>query len=348
MKPPFSWDEYSDQPHIIKDKSYKRKHRKKFYFSSLGMMLLFVIILPFAMFAHLFIRKDKKQCEIGLGVNLDKGSAQYALVEELGVSHLIIRVPLWDLDRLDDYIDFIKSFSGKMILVNILQDREHIDDQSLLEQNIKRIFYALEGMVHEFQIGNAVNRAKWGFFSMSEYLDFYHCVQSVRDRDYPRLKLIGPSVIDFEYYHTTSALFNAHKLRFDALSALLYVDRRGSPYNTQYGVFDTRFKIRVLRNLMRLSAKVGSKLYITEVNWPLSGTAPYAPTSETECIDEQTYAKYMQDYLSIAQASGDVDRVYWHQLIAPGYGLVDNRDGEIRKMPAFEVFKESVASSLIR
>ena len=343
MKSPFNWDPYSDQPHIIKDKAYKQKQRKKFYFSSLIMFFLFAVIAPFAMFVSLFSSHKKKNCEIGLGVNLDKGFDQYALVEELGVSHLIIRIPLWDLDRLDEYVQFIQGFSTKTILVNILQDREHIDDKSLLEQDINRIFKALSGVVNEFQIGNAVNRAKWGFFSMSEYLDFYHCVQSIRDSHFPELKLIGPSVIDFEYYQTTSALFNTRKIHFDALSALLYVDRRGSPYNTQYGVFDTLLKIKLLRNILQLSSKVDSKLYITEVNWPLSGTAPYAPTSETECVDEATYDTYMRDFLMITQESGDVDRVYWHQLIAPGYGLVDNRDGQLRKMPAFKTFKDIIA-----
>ena len=342
MKPPFRWDDYSDQPHIIRDKAYKRAQRKPHRLAFIMMFLVFIVTLPAAIIFALFARKIQKQTAIGLGVNLDKGTAQHALVDELGVQHLIIRIPLWDLARLPDYVAFINSFTGKTILVNILQDREHIEDKDLLTRDMTRVFKALEDTVSEFQIGNAVNRAKWGVFSMSEYLDFYQRVQAVRDAQFPSLKLIGPSVIDFEYYYTASALFNFKPLKFDALSALLYVDRRGSPYNTQYGVFDTRLKIKLLNSFMRLSHKVSNTLYLTEVNWPLSGTAPYAPTSEAECIEEQTYATYLRDYLTIAQQSGMVDRVYWHQLIAPGYGLVDNRGGEIRKMPAFDVFKEMV------
>lgn len=343
MKSPFSWDNYSDQPKIITDRVYKQEQKKKHIVSYVGMFLLFMMLLPIILVAHVFVRTGKKNTEIGLGVNLDKGDQQYALVDELGVSHLIVRMPLWDIARLDEYVEFIERFVGKQIVVNILQDREHIEDHELLEKNVRSIFNVLKCSVTEFQIGNAVNRAKWGFFSMSEYLAFYQCVQTIRDNDFPDLRLIGPSVIDFEYYYTASALFNFKKISFDALSALLYVDRRGSPYNAQYGIFDTKFKITVLRNLMRLSGKVSDKLYLTEVNWPLSGTAPYAPTSETECIDERRYAKYMQDYLTIVLQSGEVDRIYWHQLIAPGYGLVDNREQKIRKMPAFEVFKDIVA-----
>ena len=37
-------------------------------------------------------------------------------------------------------------------------------------------------------------------------------------------------------------------------------------------------------------------------------------------------------------ASQQVNSVSWHQLIAPGYGLIDNREG-IKYYPAFQTFK---------
>ena len=84
-------------------------------------------------------------------------------------------------------------------------------------------------------------------------------------------------------------------------------------------------------------------LYITEVNWPITGRAPYAPTSEKECVSIEQYCEYMRDYFQITAKSGFVSRVYWHQLVAPGYGLVDDRTGSLRKTPAFYAFKEMVA-----
>ena len=106
------------------------------------------------------------------------------------------------------------------------------------------------------------------------------------------------------------------------------------------GIFDTKNKISMLYALAKLSPKTTDEIYITEVNWPLSNTAPYAPTSELECVSEEEYAKFMAEYLHIAQRSGKVQRVYWHQLIAAGYGLVDDRTGTIRKTKAFEVYKQ--------
>ena len=150
------------------------------------------------------------------------------------------------------------------------------------------------------------------------------------------MKLIGPGVIDFEYHFTGHALFNRCGVRFNAVSSLLYVDRRGAPENRQAGC-DLLCKINLLASLVRLAPKASHPLYITETNWPLSGTAPYAPTSEKECVDEGTYASYMVRYYLLALASRQIKTVYWHQLVAPGYGLIDNRDG-IRKHSAFFAF----------
>jgi len=90
---------------------------------------------------------------------------------------------------------------------------------------------------------------------------------------------------------------------------------------------------------MRLSPKTANELIITETNWPISNTAPYAPTSEHECVSEEEYSMYMVRYHLLAFASQKVSCVYWHQLIAPGYGLIDNRDNILRKRSAFEAYK---------
>ncbi len=140
-------------------------------------------------------------------------------------------------------------------------------------------------------------------------------------------------------------MFNLKSIKFDKLSSLLYVDRRGGPFNTQMGIFDLTNKIDFLYSLVKLSPKTKNEIYITETNWPLSNTAPYAPTSETECVDEDTYSKYMLEYFDIAKKSGKISKVFWHQLIAPGYGLVDNRDGKIRKTKAFYEFKKMIKNN---
>lgn len=347
----FSWDKYSDQPHVIKDKLHKKAMRKKYISDYIKMLLSSLVILPLALVVmKIFKGKNKlsnKQL-IGLGVNLDKDDeniTQQKLVEELGAKNLIIRIPLWDIENIDLYVDFAKSFnktSKKNILLNIMQDRDHIEDLDLFEKDLNTIFSKFESFVTEYQIGTTINRAKWGFFAVKEYLEFYKVAQDLRDEKYKNLKLIGPSTIDFEYYYNIRAMFNSYDIKYDKLSALLYVDRRGAPSNNQYKIFDTRNKIDLLYSLVKLSPKSSNDIYITEVNWPLKNTAPYAPTSEHECVSNKQYIKYMKEYFKIAKNSKKIKRVYWHQLIAPGYGLVDNRDGKVIRLPQFYAFKELI------
>lgn len=344
----FVWDNYSDQPQVIKDKTYKKTMRKKHLKDFIKLFISSFFILPIAMLFMKFFKGKVKFSNddfYGLGVNLDKGNCQVELVEELQVKNLIIRLPLCDIKNIDSYVDFAQSFnktSKKNILLNIMQDRENIENHKLLKENLELIFIKFGSFVSEFQIATTINRAKWGFFSVKEYVDFYKIAQNLKDEKFPNIKLLGPSVIDFEYYYNVRAMFNFEDIKYDIVSSLLYVDRRGSPKNKQYLFFDFKNKIDLLFSLVKLSPKCKNEIYITEVNWPIKNRAPYAPTSEKECVSNEEYTKYMLEYFEIAKKSKKIKRVYWHQLIAPGYGLVDNRGGEIIKYPQFYAFKEMI------
>lgn len=350
-KSPFVWDLYSDQPHVIRDRAYKKQMRKKHIIDYIKLFFTALFILPIAtLFMKLFKGKEEVSNEdfYGIGVNLDKGSIQKELVEELGVKNLLIRIPLSDMKNIDSYVQFANSFnetSKKNIFINIIQDRNNIENKELLKNNLELIFTKFKNICFEYQIGTTINRMKWGFFSVNEYMDFYIVAQNLRDEKFPNIKLIGPSVIDFEYYYNARAMFNLKKIKYDIVSSLLYVDRRGAPQNSQYSIFDTKNKIDLLYSLVQLSPKCTNDIYITEVNWPISNTAPYAPTSEKECVSCEDYTKYMLDYHKIAKDSKKIKKVFWHQLIAPGYGLVDNRDGKIVKYPQFYKYKEMIENA---
>ncbi|MCT7447129.1 PhoP regulatory network YrbL family protein [Aliarcobacter skirrowii] len=354
----FTWDNFSDQPHVIRDKEFKKRVRKHYKNDFLKMIFTSLYILPISIFVMKFFRGKKEVSNkelIGLGVNLDKddgNNIQQEMVEDLGVKNLIIRIPLWDIENIDSYLDFAKSFntkSKKNILLNIMQDRENITNRTLLRDNLEIIFEKFKDISNEFQIGTTINRMKWGFFSIKDdYIPFFLVAQKLRDEKYPDIKLLGASVIDFEYYYSARAMFNMKKIKFDITSSLLYVDRRGSPKNSQYLFFDLKNKIDMLFSLVKLSPKCKSDdIYITEVNWPIKDTAPYAPTSEKECVSLDDYTKYMLEYFEIAKNSKKIKRVYWHQLIASGYGLVDNRDGKIVKYPQYFAFKKLLENNSI-
>ena len=357
---PFEWDEYSDQPKIILDKAFKRRMRARHWPDLLKMFATAGVMLPSALVGMgvrsltnplraLPTRNPAKF--FGMGVSLELGEVQFDLVAELGVTEVLVRLPLWNYHDLPSYVRFIEGWRdrGCRVMVNLLQDPGGIGNRARLQQQSHELFSAIHGLATRVQVGNAINRAKWGFYSVAEYLDFYEVIQASRDAVAPGIKLCGPSVIDFEYHHTTRALFNGRAVEFDQVSALLYVDRCGHPANFQLGIFNTSRKIRLLHAIASMCPKVRDpRLVITEVNWPLKGVGPYAPTSELECVGEDEYAAFMVAYLRIAWLTGVVDSVYWHQLIAPGYGLVDNRldttgKTKLRKRVAFQAYQQIVS-----
>lgn len=121
---------------------------------------------------------------IGIGVNLDKDdgkNTQQDLVEELGVKNLIIRVPLSDIENLELYVNFAKSFnekSNKNILVNIIQNRQNLENHSMLGKNLEDIFEKFKDISSEYQVGTTINRLKWEIFSIKEdYIPMFEVAQ---------------------------------------------------------------------------------------------------------------------------------------------------------------------------
>jgi hypothetical protein len=288
-------------------------------------------------------RTGKKIKSIGLCVNRNvyptgqshiPDADMIAMVYELGVNDLLIRVPLSDIENIDDYVKFVRLFEGRAILINILQDRRHIEDQQLLKQSLNTIFEKLSSYTSTFQIGNSINRKKWGFVTTYEYFNFYKVAQKIRDESYPEIHLLGGNTIDFELPNFARSIFHASKIKYDGIAVQLYVDRRGAPENSQFG-YDLIAKIKWFYGMIMLSHKTSNKLYITETNWPLIGTEPYAPAVGDCMVDEHKQLCYLLRYYLLMFSTGTVEKCYWHQLVAPGYGLIDNRGESVRKRKAF-------------
>lgn len=340
MKEPFKWDHYSDQPALLQDKKYKKLMRKKELFSIAKTFFTALLVLPLSLFFIPYVKRKKINSKdfFCLGVDFQREpTLSLQAIDELKVQHILTRIKLWELDQLSDLKTFLKKTTNKKVTLKILQDRENIEDLELFEKNLRTIFTQLDGLVDIFEIGSTINRSKWGFFSVSEYNSFYKVAYDLQQKEFPKFHLIGSGVIDFEFHFTAHTLFNFSKHRFDGVSSLLYVDRRGAPENSQMG-FNLSDKIAWLSTLTWLSPKSKNEVHITETNWPLSGTAPYAPTSEYECIDEKSYADFMVRYYLLAFASQQINSVSWHQLIARGYGLIDNIDA-MNYRPAYNTYK---------
>ncbi|MCK4875875.1 MAG: glycosyl hydrolase [Sulfurimonas sp.] len=343
MKQPYIWDKYSDQPYPLKDKKYKKQMRNAEFVSNLKTFFISLFILPFSLVMMPFVKRKEVNSTDFFCIGVDyqrEPELTLKLLEELGVQRVLVRLKLWEMNRVNELKSFILKCKDTKVTLKILQDREHVEDLGLFRNDLETIFRTLGEHVDIFEIGSTINRAKWGFFSVDEYNRFYKTAYDLKTEKFSHVKLIGSGVIDFEYHFTAHTLFNFFKYRYDGISSLLYVDRRGAPENGQMG-FTLSDKIALLSTMVWLSPKVKQELHITETNWPITGTAPYAPTSEYECIDEELYADFMLRYYLLAFASQQVNSVSWHQLIAPGYGLIDNRDG-IKKRSAFQTYKTMV------
>lgn len=309
--------------------------------------------LPLIAAQYLVLKKQasSKSAEdfVGLSLSMDLEYAEQMveMVQELGVKRLLLRIPSWDVDALPDYVRFLEMFPNADFVINVLQSRDSVRELDQWQNQLRVIIQATRHITNTYWIGNAVNRTKWGCAHSGQALDLQEKAEELR-AEFEGIKLLGSSIIDFEPLLSWRTLFNLRRYRLDATAALLYVNRRHSPYGTQYGVFDLENKLRLAKAMTKLSNRSEDELWISETNWPLLDTKPYTPNSgnPTRTCDEETQADYLKLYYQIAWQSGWVDSVYWWQLINPGYGLVDHRDGTLRKMPSYYALKELMQGGL--
>ena len=120
------------------------------------------------------------------------------MIEELSVNNILVRIPLADFENIEKYFTFIKQLHHKNILVCLLQDRDHISNLNLLKERLDFIFGSLDGFVNEFQIGNSINRKKWAFLSVDEYLSFFKVAYDLKKNKFSKIKLLGGNIIDFD------------------------------------------------------------------------------------------------------------------------------------------------------
>ncbi len=354
------WDHLSDQPHQHAGRFEKLTARladAPAHWSAASAALL----------AAPRIRRRFKQLESelfqgprpfnGIGIGLrpepDDPEGLLALVDELGCKNILLRLHPWQEDHQAEE-DLAKALAarGCDLLFALPQNRDLVRDPARWRRSLEKIAETFLPYGHRFQIGQAINRSKWGIWTLGEYLDLATIAADVL-RAKPAgngqpVELLGPAVIDFELYATASALnAKAPGLQFDAVASLLYVDRRGAPENTQMGL-DTVGKLRLLRAIADTAKNVQPaegrrRSWVTEVNWPLQ-EGPHSPAGKSVSVDEQTQADYLSRYYLLALASGMAERVYWWQMIARGYGLVDREDGgTLRRRPSFFALKELIA-----
>ncbi len=343
----FEWNPYADQPHNVATRKERLRHHLKHgrtYFS-----LFTANLRPMRPVLALYrrYRKNLYQEQVMLknplcvSISPAEGKEEEILnlLRELGVQKTLLRIPSWERKNLDRHERFAKwlSSQGLELTAAALQNRGDVLDPRRWTDFLEDVFSRFSRMAAFFEIGHAWNRTKWGVWDYQEYLRLARPASALAEKY--QVKTVGPAVIDFEFHLYPPVL---SKVSFDRISSLLYVDRLGAPENKQFG-WNTQRKLALLKAIVDVVTRKRQGVWITEVNWPLKGTGRYSPVSGKPNVSEEEQADYLVRYCVLCLASGFVDRIYWWQLAAPGYGLVDSREHVWRKRPSFHALRTLIA-----
>ena len=343
----FEWNAFADQPDNVAPRSERTRHHLRHWRTYFSMAWADIVYgLPaLALYRRYRKRMFRTPVEIspamfGLSVSPGPGGADLAaLLKEAGARETLVRLPSWERDRLDAAEAFVRSLrrEGVNVTAAVLQRRQDVFEPDAWRRFLADVFTRFAGLCSHFEIGHAWNRTKWGVWDYTEYLKL--AAPAFELRESFGVKLVGPAVIDFEFHLYPPTL---RRLPFDKVSTLLYVDRVGAPENAQFG-WTTAMKVALFKAVADSSAGGRRDAWITEVNWPLEGTGKYSPASGKPNVSEETQADYLVRYYILCLASGLIERVYWWQLAAPGYGLVDTREKPWRRRPSFTAFRTMTA-----
>ncbi len=346
------WDPLTDQPHQQATRGQRLRVRARDLGEHVGPLVGAVGPLVGSLVEARRTRRrlDRAAPSVrfdGLGVAVGSGSVPteslVAAIRDLGVDTALLRFHLWQgVDR--NLLELARELGDgerRLDLVfHLAQDRSLVRDVDAWRERVAEAVALLAPFGLRFLIGQAPNRSKWGIWRPREYRDLLAAGAAAVREGCPEATILAPAVIDFEP-HATAGLIHTGQApnRFDVLASQLYVDRRGAPENRQLG-FDLVGKLAVLGALARRAPDCSSgRSWVTEFNWPLR-EGPHSPAGRDVAVDEDAQASYLVRYALEALGSGLTERVYWWQLAAAGYGLLDPRGAGLRRRPAYLALRQ--------
>jgi hypothetical protein len=361
MSFPFEWNPLADQPHNVAPRSERFRHHLRHagsYLEIAGANLRRLgpglrryrraikglyrepVAVPPGAFGCAVSPAPAPGSVPGRAPSADADARVLDLFGETGSSRALVRLGSWEqgngaLAAREAFVRALRA-RGVDVVLALLQRRADVLDPGSWRAFLEEAFGRFARHVSAFEIGHAWNRTKWGVWDHREYLSLAESAFELAPRF--GAKLAGPAVIDFEFHLYPVTL---PRLPFDAVTSLLYVDRMGAPENGQFG-WTAAKKLALLKAVVDTTARPGAgrSLWITEVNWPLAGTGAFSPAAGKPNVGEDEQADFLVRYYVPCLASGHAERVYWWQLVAPGYGLVDDRESPWRRRPAFRAFAE--------
>ena len=338
------WDPLTDQPHQHAGRIAKLRVRLHDSGAHLGAAASMAARLPATIRRYREIRSNLMQARSAWGdpgISVTIGDSRCdeieAALEPLKTKRVLLRLLPWqDLGRSEELARRLHE-RGYELAFAVPQNRDLVRDLGRWRAALEEIDERFLDLGHDVQVGQAINRSKWGIWNQSEYESLMAVAGEVLRRR-SATRILGPAVIDFEF-HSTAMVLNSRslELRYDVVSSLLYVDRRGAPENRQAG-FDTIAKVALLKAVVAASRHGDRPCWITEVNWPLP-EGPHSPAGREVVVDEESQANYLVRYYLLTLGTGLIERVYWWQLVARGYGLAHRKGESMVYRPSYRAFQ---------
>ena len=276
------------------------------------------------------------------------------LLTELGCTGVHIRFYFHEgFGIIKEKCDIVHTLTeaGYKVAITLVQNREAVLNPERWAEFGTLVLKECEKEIYWVQVGQAINRSKWGCWNYKEAAQLFNPMVQWKEQ-FPNIKFIGPSLIDYEWDYLVGLLECLPKdIRFSAAAQQLYVDRRGAPENKQgkASAIDKLVRIRAITNT---SKQFGEQLIVSEFNWPLLGTREWSPVgspyitpgirTNDPSVTERDAAIFTLRYVFIGLASGATASMVFWELAAHGFGLVDPgaveemNHQQWRKRPAFE------------
>ena len=351
------WDNNTAQPMVVLNQQSKKRYRSKW--CQLQQLWRVFWVLPKIWLCYRKVLRQSFQHpttltnRVGIALDAVQMQHQLPLLAQLQNIPVLLRFVCHETEtQWQATITLIEKLVNQKnkIAVALLQDRDAVLQPKKWRAFLQFIIPNIYDKVEWIEIGHAINRVKWGIWQTAEYCQLVKIAFEF-EMQYPKLRFVGPAVIDFEWYRVIDALRALpKKIHFYGLSQHLYVDRRGAPENHQ-GKFSTLEKC-ALGKAMAQTLDGNGRYIISEMNWPLKETGIWSPIGspytapewfrDRPGVTESEYANYLIRYLSICLCSGHVEQIFIWRLAAHGYGLVDDRD-DWRLRPAFFALKQFVS-----
>ena len=128
MKKPHIWDNYSDQPEVIKDKKYKKNMRSKSLSSLVKTVLISLFILPFSIVMMPFVRRKQIDSSLFFCMGVDyqrEPELSLEILKELDLKRVLLRIKLWEMESLDELKEFVSKIENKKITIGLKSDENY-------------------------------------------------------------------------------------------------------------------------------------------------------------------------------------------------------------------------------